>query len=72
VRVSVEDRGSGIPEDRIGEIFEPFVSSKGREGHGLGLAAVRTIVEQHEGRVEVESRVGEGSTFHMVLPVATE
>jgi len=72
LRISVADAGCGIPEDRIDEIFEPFFSSKGKEGHGLGLAAVRTIVEQHEGRVEVESRTGVGSVFHVILPVSTE
>jgi PAS domain S-box-containing protein len=72
VHISVADTGCGIPEDELGEIFEPFFSRKGEEGHGLGLAAVRTIVEQHEGRVEVESRVGAGSTFRIVLPVSTE
>jgi two-component system NtrC family sensor kinase len=71
VRISVADTGCGIPEDELGEIFEPFFSRKGAEGHGLGLAAVRTIVEQHEGRVEVESRVGAGSTFRIVLPIST-
>jgi len=72
VQVSVMDTGCGIPEDQLGEIFEPFFSSKGEEGHGLGLAAVRTIVEQHEGQVEVESRAGKGSTFRIVLPVSAE
>jgi two-component system NtrC family sensor kinase len=72
VQVSVADAGCGIPEDRIDEIFEPFFSSKGEEGYGLGLAAVRTIVEQHEGQVEVQSQVGAGSTFRIILPVSTE
>jgi signal transduction histidine kinase len=72
VKISVADTGCGIPEDQIDEIFEPFFSSKGEEGYGLGLAAVRTIVEQHEGRVEVESRVGAGSTFRIILPISTE
>jgi PAS domain S-box-containing protein len=72
VRISVADTGCGIPEDRIDDIFEPFFSSKGEEGHGLGLAAVRTIVEQHEGRVEVQSESGAGSTFGIVLPVSSD
>jgi PAS domain S-box-containing protein len=72
VQITVSDTGCGIPEDRLGDIFEPFVSSKGEEGYGLGLAAVRTIVERHEGRVEVQSREGTGSKFRIVLPVSTE
>jgi PAS domain S-box-containing protein len=72
VQITVSDTGCGIPEDRLEEIFEPFFSSKGEEGYGLGLAAVRTIVEQHEGRVEVQSRAGVGSKFRIVLPVSTE
>ena len=72
VQITVSDTGCGIPEDRLDDIFEPFFSSKGEEGYGLGLAAVRTIVEQHEGRVEVQSRAGAGSKFRIVLPVSTE
>jgi PAS domain S-box-containing protein len=70
VELSVSDRGCGIPEDRIAEVFEPFVSSKGEKGYGLGLPTVRAVVEQHDGRVDVESEVGVGSTFRIVLPVA--
>jgi PAS domain S-box-containing protein len=69
VEVSVTDRGCGIPDERLAEIFEPFVSSKGDQGYGLGLPSVRAIVEQHDGRVEVESEVGIGSTFRILLPV---
>jgi len=72
IQIFVTDHGCGISEDEIDEIFEPFFSKKGEEGYGLGLAAVRTIVEQHEGRVEVQSRVGSGSTFRVLLPISTE
>ena len=72
MEVTVADTGCGIPEGELEEIFEPFFSRKGEEGHGLGLAAVRTIVEQHEGQVGVRSRLGIGSTFRIILPVSTE
>lgn len=72
VEVSVTDRGCGIPADRLAAIFEPFVSSKGDQGYGLGLPTVRSIVEQHDGTVDVESEVGEGSTFRILLPLPAE
>jgi two-component system NtrC family sensor kinase len=53
VEVAVSDQGCGIPEERIAEIFEPFVSTKGDQGYGLGLPTVRAVVEQHDGRVDV-------------------
>ena len=70
VLLSVTDRGCGIPENRLGEIFEPFFSTKGEQGHGLGLAAVLSVAEGHGGRVEVDSKVGVGSTFRVILPAA--
>ncbi len=69
LEISVSDHGCGIPADQIQDIFTPFVSSKGEQGYGLGLAAVRTIVEQHHGRVEVQSEVGVGSTFRIYFSI---
>lgn len=65
----VGDTGSGIPEELLAHIFEPFFTTKdpGR-GTGLGLATVCGIVEQHRGKLQVTSRVGEGTTFHLLLP----
>jgi PAS domain S-box-containing protein len=71
VLLSVTDSGCGIPEENLSEIFEPFFSTKGEHGNGLGLPAVLRVVEQHGGRVEVDSRVGVGSTFRIILPAAT-
>ena len=71
VVISVSDNGCGIPEPILERIFDPFFTSKevGR-GTGQGLAIARTIVvEQHGGRLQVQSRLGEGSTFEMWLPV---
>lgn len=70
VALTVSDSGCGIPAHQLEQIFEPFFSTKGEQGHGLGLTAVRNVVERHGGRMEVESEVGRGSTFRVVLPAA--
>lgn len=71
VVVRVEDNGSGIAEPHRARIFEPFFSTK-REGKGtgLGLSIVRTIVQQHGGRIELFAREGGGTVFEVALPVA--
>ncbi len=66
--VTIADTGKGIPEDILETIFEPFVSTKGSKGTGLGLPVMKKIVEEHGGRVELESVVGEGTTFRITLP----
>ncbi len=73
VMVSVADRGVGIPEDQLELIFEKYhrVANDGAEkapGSGLGLAIVKHAMEGHDGRVEVQSTVGRGSTFTLWLP----
>lgn len=67
VQVSFSDSGCGIPPENLGRLFEPFYTSR-PGGTGLGLAISYGIVERHGGRIEVESRVGVGSTFTVVLP----
>jgi len=65
-RLTVRDNGSGMDEDTLARIFEPFFTTKPvGEGTGLGLAVVHGIVQEHRGSVEVQSVVGEGSTFHV-------
>lgn len=72
-RISVQDNGRGIPEDHLSRIFEPFFSTKeSRRCTGLGLAVAYGLIESHGGRIEVESLVGQGSTFHVLLPLAPE
>jgi signal transduction histidine kinase len=75
LQVSVSDSGIGIPEDKLGRVFERFYQVDGSAtrkfgGAGLGLAIVRRIVEAHGGRIWVESQVGRGSTFSFTLPKA--
>jgi len=72
VRIEVSDTGVGMPPEVQARIFEPFFTTKPDEcGTGLGLAMVHSIVSQHDGRVEVRSTVGQGSTFTVLLPPAT-
>ena len=73
VLFSVKDRGRGIPEDKLETIFERFQQvdasdSRKKGGTGLGLAICRHIVEQHKGKIWVESVYGEGSTFYFSIP----
>ncbi len=69
IKIEVRDDGAGISADVLPQIFEPFMTTKesGR-GVGLGLAISRGIVESHNGRIEVESELGHGTTFTVVLP----
>jgi two-component system, sporulation sensor kinase E len=68
VWVSVGDTGGGIPEEQINRIFEPFYTTK-KKGSGLGLMIVQRIIRAHNGRIELESHVGRGTTFRIWLPL---
>jgi len=69
VEVTIDDRGTGVPEDIRNRVFDPFFSTKG-EGTGLGLAITRQIVNAHGGTLTCESREGGGTRFRVALPIA--
>jgi PAS domain S-box-containing protein len=66
--ITVSDTGGGIPQEQIKRIFEPFYTTK-KKGTGLGLMIVQRIVREHGGRIELESRVNQGTTFRIWLPL---
>jgi len=70
VHVEVADSGIGMTPEVQAQIFDPFFSTKGERGTGLGLAMVFATVEQHRGRIEVDSAPGRGTTFRITLPAA--
>lgn len=65
------DNGPGIPEEIAGRLFESFVTSGKRNGTGLGLAMVKTVAEEHGGKVTCKSRPGKGTTFELRIPAGT-
>lgn len=71
VQVVIGDNGRGIPPERLERIFEPFFTTKapGR-GTGLGLSVCNRVIEQHDGRIVVESQVGQGTEFKVILPIS--
>lgn len=71
VQITVEDNGEGIPADVLPEIFEPFFTTRGK-GTGLGLAIVKRIIDQHGGRIEIESDPGKGTAVTITLPTVPQ
>lgn len=67
VAASVEDRGHGIPEEKLARVFDSFFTTK-QGGMGLGLALARSIAEAHGGRIFVENNASKGATFYLILP----
>jgi len=70
IQISVADSGCGIPGSIVQTMFEPFVTTKGERGTGLGLWIVKGIVENHGGKLRVRSKVGKGTVFSIALPAA--
>jgi signal transduction histidine kinase len=69
VTITIADQGSGIPRELQSSMFEPFVTTKGEKGTGLGLWIVKGIVENHAGRIHVRSTVGKGTIFKLAFPI---
>ncbi len=70
VRVEVQDTGRGIPPENMSKLFTPFFTTKSEvKGVGLGLAVAYGIVQRHKGKIEVQSKLGEGTTFTVHLPL---
>ncbi|GAB4296236.1 MAG: hypothetical protein Kow0098_19240 [Ignavibacteriaceae bacterium] len=72
IEIKVSDNGSGIPKEDLDRIFEPFYSTKGQKGTGLGLAVIWGIIDNHNGTINVESEVGKGTTFTIRIPLQTQ
>ncbi|HOU15471.1 MAG TPA: PAS domain S-box protein [Anaerolineae bacterium] len=69
VEIAVADTGTGIPPEVLPHIFEPFFTTRAPLGHGLGLAQVYGLVNQHDGHLAIETQVGVGTTFRLYWPV---
>ena len=68
MQVSVTDRGGGIPEKKLEQVFERFFTTK-KEGMGLGLSICRSIIDAHEGKIWATNNADCGATFHFSLPI---
>jgi|GEM_PF-4366257 len=69
IEIKFADTGCGIPEGNLKKIFNPFFTTQSR-GLGIGLTVAQSIIEEHKGKIEVESKVGEGTTFRIILPIS--
>ena len=75
VELTIADTGCGIPDDALDRIFEPFYTSRSggqRHGSGLGLSVVDGVVKDHDGHVDLHTRIGEGTTFRILFPITRE
>jgi signal transduction histidine kinase len=67
VLLTVEDSGSGIPEENRKKVFDPFFTTK-EHGTGLGLSIVYSIIQEHHGTIDIQSRIGSGTTLSISFP----
>ena len=71
VRVEIQDNGSGIPKDVLAKIFDPFFTTKAvGKGTGMGLSISYKIIQEHGGRIHVNTELGVGTVFAIVLPIS--
>ncbi|MHB9098397.1 MAG: sensor histidine kinase, partial [Syntrophales bacterium] len=70
--LKISDTGAGISEENLGKIFDPFFTTKSDKGMGLGLSVSYGIIERHGGKIEVQSKVNEGTTFTIILPLCPQ
>ena len=68
IEIKVSDNGCGIEQDDLEKIFDPFYSTKGQKGTGLGLSVIWGIIDNHKGKITVDSQIGKGTTFTIHLP----
>ena len=71
ITISIQDSGVGIPDEDMNKLFDPFFSTK-EGGIGLGLSIAHRIIDQHHGKIEVESNPGKGTLFSIWLPIHNE
>jgi len=72
IEIKISDTGSGISNEDLSKIFDPFFSTKGQKGTGLGLAVIWGIIDNHNGTITVDSEVGKGTTFTTRLPLTPQ
>ena len=71
VKISIQDQGMGIPIEHLPKIFDPYFTTK-QKGSGLGLATSYSIINHHQGHISVESKMAQGTTFHIYLPASDQ
>jgi signal transduction histidine kinase len=71
IRVSIQDTGSGIAPENLSHVFDPFFTTKS-QGTGLGLSVAHGIIHEHNGSIDIQSQVGQGTTFILTFPLITE
>jgi two-component system NtrC family sensor kinase len=72
VRITIEDTGTGISQENLDRIFDPFFTTKAQKGFGLGLSVTYGIIQNHGGKVDVQSTEGKGTRFSILLPVENQ
>jgi two-component system, sporulation sensor kinase B len=72
VHILISDNGIGMTEEQINRLGEPYYTTKGQQGTGLGMMVTFSIIRAMKGKVEIKSQVGKGTTFHMKFSIQSE